>query len=166
MSRCIPFRSDGLHCGVDRTATLMTEHNNQAGGQTVDSILDASQAFLAEHIARDSNDEHISEAFIEDDFRWHARIGTTEYDSKWMLTLGQFCASFRCLLTGHSQGNYARIFITVFSYVRSLIARLVRMLHVASNETTIAFLESRDCLGRRNHGQSEARGSAPSGTDK
>ena len=25
------------------------------------------------------------------------------------------------------------------------------MLHISGNETTIAFLESRDCFGRRNH---------------
>jgi hypothetical protein len=47
---------------VDGTATLMAEHDNQASAQNIDRILDASQAFIIEHIARDSNDEQIPEA--------------------------------------------------------------------------------------------------------
>src|SRR5215470_8175091 len=147
----LPFRSDGLHCGVYGTATLMTQHENQAGGQSVDSKLDASEALVVEHIARDSNNEQISQAFIKDDFGRHARIGTTEDYSKRVLTLRQLCPSFGGLFGGHSQRNYARIFIAVFRYVRSLVTCLMGMLRVPCNETTIAFLESQECFCGRNH---------------
>src|SRR5437660_10477632 len=121
MPWCFAFRSDGFHCSVDGTATLMAEHDNQAGAQNIDPVLDAPQAFIVEHIARYSNNEQISEAFIKDDFGWHTRIGTTEDDCKRMLTLRQFCASFGGLLGSQAEGNRARIFIAVFSHVRSFI---------------------------------------------
>src|SRR5947199_10703053 len=103
------FRSDGFHCGVDGTATLMAEHDNQAGAQNIDPVLDASQAFIVEHIARYSNDEQISEAFIKDELGCHTRIGTTEDDRKRVLTRRQFCASFGSLLASHSQRNRTSI---------------------------------------------------------
>src|SRR5213596_738214 len=130
MPWCFAFRSDGFHCGVDGTATLMAEHDNQTGAQNIHPVLDAPQAFIVEHIARYSNDEQISEAFIKDDFGWHTRIGTTEDDRKRVLTLRQFCASFGGLLASHSQRNRARVLIAVSCHVLSLILRAMRMLHV------------------------------------
>src|SRR5881392_4345163 len=151
MPWCFAFRSDGLHCGVDGTATLMAEHDDQACAQNIDPVLDASLAFIVEHIARYSNDEQISEAFIKDDFGWHTRIGTTEDDRKRVLTLRQFCASFGGLLAGHSQGNHASIFIAVGRYVLSFINRPVRMLRVSGGKSTITLFQPRDCVRRRNH---------------
>src|SRR5712672_2310617 len=151
MPWCFAFRSEGFHCGVDGTATLMAEHDNQAGAQNIDPVLDASQAFIVEHIARYSNDEQISEAFIKDDFRWHTRVGTTEDDRKRVLTLRQFCASFGGLLASHSQGNRASIFIAVGRYVISFVNRLVRVLHVPRSETAIAFFQSRIRVGGRHN---------------
>src|SRR5436309_15884105 len=145
------FRSDGFHCGVDGTATLMAEHDNQAGAQNIHPVLDASQAFIVEHIACDSNDEQISEAFIKDDFGWHTRIGTTEDDRKRVLTLRQFCASFGGLLAGHSQGNHASIFIAVGRYVLSFINRLVRVLRISGGESDIAFFLPLNPLGGGNN---------------
>src|SRR5207247_7953600 len=150
MPWCFAFRSDGFHCGVDGTATLMAEDDNQAGAQNIDPVLDASQAFIVEHIACYSNDEQISEAFIKDDFGWHTRIGTTEDDRKRVLTLRQFCASFGGLLASHSQGNRASIFKAVGRYVLSFINRLVRVLHISGGESAIAFFQSRDRLSRGN----------------
>src|SRR6266513_527579 len=123
MAWCLAFRSDGLHCRVDGTAALVAEHDNQASAQDIDTVLDASQAFIVKHIARDSNAEQISEALIKDDFGWHARIGTTEDDRKRVLTLRQFCASFGGLLASHSQRNRASIFKAVGRYVLSFINR-------------------------------------------
>src|SRR5436189_3037565 len=139
MAWCLAFRSDGLHCRVDGTATLMAKHDNQASAQDIDTVLDASQAFIVKHIARDSNAEQISEALIKDDFGWHARIGTTEDDRKRVLTLRQFCAPFGGLLASHTQGNHASIFIAVLCHVRPLIARLMRMLRIAGGESSIPF---------------------------
>src|SRR5215216_2014326 len=146
MAWCLAFRSDGFHCGVDGTATLMAEHENQAGAQNIHPVLDASQAFIVEHIACYSNDEQISETFIKNDFGWHTRIGTTEDDRKRVLTLRQFCASFGSLLASHSQGNRASIFIAVGRYVLSFINRLMRVLRISGGESAIAFFESGDCL--------------------
>src|SRR5215216_3531478 len=151
MAWCLAFRSDGFHCGVDGTATLMAEHENQAGAQNIHPVLDASQAFIVEHIACYSNDEQISETFIKNDFGWHTRIGTTENDRKRMLTLRQFCASFGSLLASHSQRNRPGVFNAVSRDVLSLINRFVGVLHVPRSETTVALFESRDCLSRRNH---------------
>src|ERR671930_1037807 len=97
----LALRSDSLHCCVHRTATLVTEHENQAGAQNIDAVLDASQAFVVEHIARDSNDEQISETFIKYEFGWYTRIGTTKDDRKRVLTFRQFCPSFGGLLASH-----------------------------------------------------------------
>src|SRR5882762_6289260 len=146
MPWCFAFRSDGFHCGVDGTATLMAEYDNQAGAQNIDPVLNASQAFIVEHIARYSNDEQISEAFIKDDFGWYTRIGTTEDDRKRVLTLRQFCASFGGLLASHAEGNHASIFIAVGRHVISFINRFVRMLRISSGESAIAFFQPRDCL--------------------
>src|ERR1043165_1937432 len=142
MAWCLAFRGNGLHCGVDGAATLMAEYDNETCAQDFDTVLNASQAFIVEHVARDSDNEEISEAFIKDKFRWHTRIGTTKYDGEWMLTFRQFRPSFGGLLAGHAQRNCVRIFVTVFSNECSLVSRLVRMLHVARDETAIAFLES------------------------
>src|SRR5436309_4158309 len=150
MPWCFAFRSDGFHCGVDGTATLMAEHDNQAGAQNIDPVLDASQAFIVEHIARYSNDEQISEAFIKDDFGWHTRIGTTENDRKRVLTLRQFCASFGGLLASHSQGNHASIFIAVGRYVLPFFNRLVRVLPISGVESAIAFFQVRTRMRRSN----------------
>src|SRR6267143_5783071 len=141
MPRCFALRSEGFHCGVDGTATLMAEHDNQAGAQNIDPVLDASQAFIVEHIARYSNDEQISESFIKDDFGWHTRIGTTQDDRKRVLTLRQFGASFGGLLASHSQRNRASIFIAVGRYILSFINRLVRVLRISGGESAIAFLQ-------------------------
>src|SRR5216117_3915488 len=140
MPWCFAFRSDGFHCGVDGTATLMAEHDNQAGAQNLDAVLDASQAFIVENVARYSNDEQISEPLIEDDFGRHTRIGTTEDDRKRVLTVRQFCASFGGLLASHAKGNRAGIFIAVRRHALSFICRLMRMLRISSGETCIAFL--------------------------
>jgi hypothetical protein len=129
----------------------MAENDNQSGAQNVDPVLDASQAFIVEHIARDSNDEQIAKTFIKNDFGWHTRIGTTEDDRKRVLTFRQFCASFGGLLAGHSQRNCAGIFIAVFSYVGSFFVRFVRVLQISRSETGIALLQSRDCIGRRHN---------------
>src|SRR5215211_7351496 len=141
------FRSEGFHCCIHGTATLMAEHDNQTGAQNIDPVLDASQAFIVEHIARYSNDEQISEAFIKDDFGWHTRIGTTEDDRKRVLTLREFCASFGGLLASHSQRNCASIFKAVGCYVLSFINRLVRVLRISGGESAIAFFQPRDPLG-------------------
>src|SRR4029453_13438035 len=145
----LAFRSDGLHRSIDGTATLMAEHDNQACAQNVDRVLDASQAFIVEHIARYSNNEQISETFIKDDFGWHTRIGTTEDDRKRVLTLRQFCASFGGLLASHAKSNNARIFVAVFTCVPVLITGLVRAWPVPRSKTCIALLQSRDCFPRR-----------------
>src|SRR5436309_6094472 len=150
MPWCFAFRSDGFHCGVDGTATLMAEHDNQAGAQNLDAVLDASQAFIVENVACYSNDEQISEAFIKNDFGWHTRIGTTEDDRKRVLTLRQFCASFGGLLASHSQRNRASIFKAGGRYVLSFINRFVRLLQISGGESAIAFFQSRDRLSRGN----------------
>src|SRR6058998_520190 len=111
----------------------MAEHDNQTGAQNIDPVLNASQAFIVEHIARYSNDEQISEAFIKDDFGWHTRIGTTEDDRKRVLTLRQFCASFGGLLASHAEGNRASIFIAVGRHALSFICRLMWMLGISSS---------------------------------
>src|SRR5512133_2041217 len=129
----------------------MAEHDNQAGAQNIDPVLDASQAFVVEHVARYSNDEQISEAFIKHDFGWHTRIGTTEDDRKRVLTLRQFCASFSGLLASHSQGNRASIFIAVGRYVLFVVNRLVRVLEISGGESAIAFFQARDRVGRGNN---------------
>src|SRR5436190_178388 len=151
MAWCLAFRSDGLHCRVDGTATLMAKHDNQSRAHDIDTVLDASQAFIVEHIARDSNAEQISEALIKDDFGWHTRIGTTENDRKRMLTFCQFCASFAGLLAGHSQRNRTGVFIAVGRHVFSFINRFVWMLRISGGKSAIAFLQPRDRFGRRNN---------------
>src|SRR6266508_3892723 len=151
MPWCFTFRSDGFHCGVDGAATLMAEHDNQAGAQNLDPVLDASQTFIVEHIARYSNDEQISEAFIKNELGWHTRIGTTEDDRKRVLTLRQFCASFGGLLASHSQGHRASIFIAVGRDVLSFINRLVRVLRISGGESAIACFQLRHCFSRGNN---------------
>src|SRR5215470_3348753 len=150
MPRRFAFGSNGLHCGVDGTATLMAEHNNQACAQNIDRVLDASQSFIVEDVARNSNDEQIAEAFIKHDFGWHTRIGTTEDDRKRVLTLRQFCTSFGGLLASQAQGNRAGILIAVGRHVLSFINRVMRMLRISSGESTIAFFQPRDRLSRGN----------------
>ena len=80
-----------------------------------------------------------------------------------MLTLRQFSAPFRCLLSGHAQENHAGIFITVLRHVCPFIARLVRMLRITRSETAIAFLQPRNCLSRRNDRLIRMRGISGSG---
>jgi hypothetical protein len=85
----------------------MAEHDNQMCSQYIDPELNATQDFIIEHVACDSNDEQIREAFIKYDFGWYARIGTTKDNREGVLSLGQFCASFGGLLASHAQRNNA-----------------------------------------------------------
>src|ERR1700757_4984805 len=151
MAWCFAFGSNGFHRGIDGPATLMTEYDNQAGAQNIDAVLDASQAFIVEHVARYSNDEQISEALIKDDLRWHTRIGTTQDNRKWVLTFDEFCASVGGLLASYTEGNRAGIFIAVGRHVLSFINRLMRMLRVPGSETTVAFFQPRDRFSWRHN---------------
>ena len=98
MPWCFTFGSDGLHGRFDGAAMLMSEHDDEADRHNIDRILDASQAFIVDHVACYPKDEQIAETFIKDDFGWHTRIGATENGRKRMLTLRQFCAPFCRLL--------------------------------------------------------------------
>src|ERR1043166_8155992 len=145
------FGSDRFHCGLDCTATLMAEHDNQASAQNIDPVLNASKAFIIEHIARHSNDEQIAKALIKDSSGWHTRIRTTKYDRERMLTLCQFGASFGGLLAGHSQRDDASIFIAVNRHVLSFVNRFVRVLRISGGKSPIPFRQPRLRLGRGNN---------------
>src|SRR5437667_3958045 len=80
-----------------------------------------------------------------------------------MLTLRQFSAPFRCLLSGHSQENHAGVCIAVRRHVLSFVGRFMRMLRVTRSETAIAFLQPRNCLSRRNDRLIRMRGISGSG---
>src|SRR6188472_1294848 len=127
----------------------MAKHDNQTRPQHIDTVLNATQAFIIEHVACNSNDEEISESFIKDDFGWYARVGTTKDNRKGMLILGQFCASFGGLVAGHAQRNYPGVLIAAFIYICSRITRLLGVRLVPGSKTCIALLQSRDCVPRR-----------------
>jgi hypothetical protein len=46
------FRGDGFLCGFDGAAALMPKHDNQADRQMIDCVLDTSQIFIVDDVAR------------------------------------------------------------------------------------------------------------------
>src|SRR6516162_7318241 len=140
MPRCFAFRSDNLHRGVDGSATLTAEHDNQAGAQNIDPVLDASQGMVVDDVTGHSYHEQVPESLVEHDFGWHTRIRATEDDRKRVLTFDEFSASFCRLLASHTEGNHASIFKAVGRHVLSFTSRFVRMLRIAGGEPGIPFL--------------------------
>src|SRR5438105_12055164 len=80
-----------------------------------------------------------------------------------MLTLRQFSAPFRCLLSGHSQENHVGVCIAVRRHVLSFVTRLVRMLLITAGVASIAFFQPRDRLRWRNNRLIRMRGISRSG---
>ena len=53
----LPLAAIVSFAALDRAATLMAKHQNQARTQMIDRILDAAQAFIIDHVSRDSNNK-------------------------------------------------------------------------------------------------------------
>src|SRR5213080_1838264 len=121
MPRCFALGGDCFSCCFHSATTLMAEHQNQAGAQMIDRVLDAAQSFIVDHVSRHSHNKQVTEPLIEDNFGRHTRIGATDDGGERMLSLCQFRAPFR---------------------------RLTGMLQIAARVSSIAFLELRDCFGR------------------
>src|SRR5207244_1842977 len=86
MPRCFGFSGDCVSGRLDGPATLMSEHHDQAHGQMIDRVLDASQAVIVDYVASYSYHEQIAEPLIENDFGRNTRIGATDNNGERMLT--------------------------------------------------------------------------------
>jgi hypothetical protein len=74
----------------------MAQHKNQARSQLRDAVLDTSESRVIYDIARQPNDEQITDPLIEEDFRRHARIGAAYDDGERMLRGSDLFATLRC----------------------------------------------------------------------
>ena len=73
----------------DRPATLVAEDHEQRSLQVRTRILQRSSDFRREHVARDADDEQLSQAGIENPLGRHARVAATEDRRVGALGLGE-----------------------------------------------------------------------------
>jgi hypothetical protein len=83
----------------NRSTLGMAEHDDQPRSETRRSEFDAADLRRSYDVASNTNDEEVAESLIEHDLGRNARIGASEDDRNWLLTLGQLDA------TGLAQKN-------------------------------------------------------------
>jgi len=71
----------------------VAEHHDQPGVEMLHRILDATQNNIVEDVARHADDEHVSQALIEQKFWWNTRVRAAENHGKRVLTGLQFFAA-------------------------------------------------------------------------
>src|SRR5438270_4185449 len=82
-------------CSLDCTATLMTEHHNQARTQGRNAVFDGAQRMVVNQVARRANDKKLTQVLVEDQLGRSARIGAGHNDGERVLRLGRLLAT-RC----------------------------------------------------------------------
>ena len=55
--------------GLHGAATVMTQHDDQGGVEDLHRVFDGTEHGVVEDVAGRSDDEHVTEALVEDDFR-------------------------------------------------------------------------------------------------
>ena len=78
---------------LDCTTPFVSQHQNQWHAELCDSIFDASQHGVSEDMPGESNHKEVAKSLIKDNFRWDARIRTSENDRDWALALGNRSAT-------------------------------------------------------------------------
>ena len=71
-------------------ATLMAQHDNEAGTEVFDRVFDAAQGVLIDQVASRADHKKVAEVLVENNFRRSAGVGTTQDDGKRVLRLGDF----------------------------------------------------------------------------
>ena len=79
--------------GQNSTATGVAEDNNERSAEAVGGKLDAANLRRRNDVARDANDEQVTQALIEHDLRRDSRIGASENDGEWLLAFRQSAAA-------------------------------------------------------------------------
>jgi len=86
-ARFDPF-CHGMNRRPDSSAVLMSEDHHQGDTQMLDGILDTPYGRIIGGMTGRSNDEQVTEAPVEDDFRRDARIRAPDHDSEGVLLFG------------------------------------------------------------------------------
>ena len=72
---------------ADGAAARMPENNNESCSKVAYRVLDASQRIVIHQVAGRPDNEEVTDALIENDFRPRPRICATHDNCKWMLVL-------------------------------------------------------------------------------
>jgi len=93
VARIGPSSCDSLNCRLNYATPFVSQHQNEWHAELFDSIFDASQNGVREDVPRESDYKEIAKSLIKDNFRWDARIRTSENDRDWALALGNRSAT-------------------------------------------------------------------------
>ena len=77
----------------NRSALGVPENHHQPCALPPGGELDAADLRRCDDVSGNANDEQVAKALIEDDLRWHPRVGTTENDGERLLTCRHFVAT-------------------------------------------------------------------------
>ena len=76
----------------DCSALGVAEHDHKSRAEPLSGEFNAANLRRGNDISGNANNKQVSQALIKHDLRRNARIGTSENDRKWLLTLRQFGA--------------------------------------------------------------------------
>jgi hypothetical protein len=71
----------------------MAQHHDESGAEPSRRELDAADLRRGDDVSGNTDDKQVTKALIEDDLRWHPRIGTSENDSEGLLARRQLAAA-------------------------------------------------------------------------
>jgi hypothetical protein len=75
---------------LDRTATVVTDNNDEARAEVAHCVFDAAQSVVIDQVPRGADYEKVADVVVEDKFGRSARVGAADYDGKGTLRLRGF----------------------------------------------------------------------------
>jgi hypothetical protein len=93
---------DFFDSGRDGSALGVAQYHNQRRDELQCGKFDAAELRWSNDVSGNADDKKISQALVEDEFRRHPRVGTSEYYGEWVLARHQFAAA-----------RFGRAFVTV-----------------------------------------------------
>jgi hypothetical protein len=106
----------------------MAQNHDQRRFEEIDRVFEARKAIVIDEIASDANNEEIARPLIEDQFRRHTRICTSQDGGERMLGFGQSRAADGKIRPGALAGN-----ITCIAFHEALQRLVGRHRRFASN---------------------------------
>ena len=106
VARLVFSRLLNLLQGRQNCAALgMPQYHNQPCAEPRSGKFYAADLRRRDYVSGHPNDKEVAQALVENDLRWYARVGTSEYRGKWLLRSRQSVATrlARQVAAGHAR---------------------------------------------------------------
>jgi hypothetical protein len=71
----------------------VTQHHDESGAEPPRGELDTADLRRGDDVSGNTDDKQVTQTLIEDDLRWHPRIGTSENDGERLLACRHLAAA-------------------------------------------------------------------------